>query len=48
MTKGNPLLLKDFLDIRYYKYMTSIPKGVYIDKLDDIVNTIIRIVPQSK
>ena len=23
---------------KYYKYMTSISKNVYIDKLDDIVN----------
>ena len=23
---------------KIYKYMTSVPKNVYIDKLDDIVN----------
>ena len=34
------LLLKDFVDLknRIYKHTTSIPKNVYIDKLDDIVN----------
>ena len=26
------------LNTKIYKYMTSIPKNVYIDKLDDIVN----------
>ena len=26
------------LNSKIYKYMTSIPKNVYIDKLDDIVN----------
>ena len=32
-----------------YKYMTSISKNVYIDKLDDIVkNTIIPIIHQLK
>ena len=34
--KKNLLLLKDFLEP--YKYMTSISKNVYIDKLDSIVN----------
>ena len=34
------LLLKDLLDLKnkIYKYITSISKNVYIDKLDDIVN----------
>ena len=38
--KENQLLLKDFvrtLKNKIYKYMTSISKNVYIDKLDDIV-----------
>ena len=39
--KENLLLLKGLLEL-YKKncnnYMTSIPKNVYIDKLDDIVN----------
>ena len=26
------------LSTKIYKYMTSIPKNVYIDKLDDVVN----------
>ena len=26
------------LNTKIYKYMTSIPKNVYIDKLDDVVN----------
>ena len=36
----NLLLLKDLLQLReeIYKYMTSISKNEYIDKLDDIVN----------
>ena len=34
---------------KIYKYMTSISKNVYIDKLDDIVNKqIIHIVAQLK
>ena len=34
---------------KIYKYMTSISKNVYIDKLDDIVkNTIIHIIHQLK
>ena len=34
---------------KVYKYMTSISKNVYIDKLDDIVNKqIIHIVAQLK
>ena len=37
--KENLLLLKDLLEHeKNYKYMTSISKNVYIDKLDDIVN----------
>ena len=38
--KENLLLLKDLLGHlkNNYKYMTSISKNVYIDKLDDIVN----------
>ena len=39
--KENLLLLKDLfirtLKTKIYKYMTSISKNVYIDKLDDIV-----------
>ena len=38
----NILLLKDLLERtlknKIYKYMTSISKKVYTDKLDDIVN----------
>ena len=33
--KENLLLLKDLLEL--YKYMISISKNLYIDKLDDIV-----------
>ena len=34
---------------KIYKYMTSISKSVYIDKLDDIVvNTTIHIIEQLK
>ena len=34
---------------KIYKYVTSISKNVYIDKLDDIVtNTTIHIIAQSK
>ena len=39
--KGNLLLLKDYirtLNNKSYKYMISIPKILYIDKLDNIVN----------
>ena len=39
--KKNLLLLKDLLEPlkkKIYKYMTSISKNVYIEKLDDIVN----------
>ena len=39
--KGNLLLPERFirtLKSKIYKYITSIPKKVYIDKLDDIVN----------
>ena len=39
--KGNLLLPERFirtLKNKIYKYITSIPKKVYIDKLDDIVN----------
>ena len=37
--EGKLLLLKDrTLKTEIYKYMTSISKNVYIDKLDDIVN----------
>ena len=39
--KENLLLLKDLLETlknKIYKYMTSISKNVYIDKLDAIVN----------
>ena len=35
--KKNLLLLKDSLE-PFYKYMTSISKHVYIDKLNDIVH----------
>ena len=42
--KGNLLLLNQLKSIRtlkkkIYKYMTSAPKDVYIDKLDDTDNT---------
>ena len=38
--KENQLLLKYLLELlkKSYKYMTSISKNVYINKLDDIVN----------
>ena len=38
--KENLLLLKYIRSLKnkIYKYMTSISKNVYIDKLDDIVN----------
>ena len=39
--EGKPFLVEVFirtLKNRIYKYMTSISKTVYIDKLDDIVN----------
>ena len=39
--RENQLLLKDLLKTlktKIYKYMTSISKNVYINKLDDIVN----------
>ena len=35
--KANLSLLNDFLE-PFYKYMTSMSKNVYIDKLDDILN----------
>ena len=38
---GKAVIAKIFirtLEIKIYKYMTSISKSVYIDKLDDIVN----------
>ena len=40
ITKENLLQLKDFQNLKkeIYKYITSISKNVYIDKLDDIVN----------
>ena len=41
ITKENLLFLKDLLiatlKSKIYKYMTSVPKNVYFDKLDDIV-----------
>ena len=37
------------LKTKIYKYMTSVSKNVYIDKLDDIVNdTIIQITEQLR
>ena len=39
--EGKPVVAERFirtLKTKIYKYMTSIPKNVYIDKLDDIVN----------
>ena len=39
--KGKSVLAKRFirtLKNRIYKYMTSVSKNVYIDKLDDIIN----------
>ena len=41
MMKENIILLKDSLEPeknKIYKYMTSISKKLYIDKVDDIVN----------
>ena len=39
--KGKPVVAERFirtLKYKIYKYMTSISKNMYIDKLDDIVN----------
>ena len=37
------------LKSKFYKYMTSLSKNVYIDKLDDIVNKyLIHIIEQLK
>ena len=36
------------LKTKIYKYMTSISKNVYIDKLDDIVNPIIYTIEQLR
>ena len=39
--KGNSVVAKRFIrtpKTKIYRYMTSISKNVYIDKLDDIVN----------
>ena len=39
--EGKPIVAERFIRIlmnKIYKYMTSISKNVYIDKLDDIVN----------
>ena len=39
--EGKPVVSERFIRIlknKIYKYMTSISKNVYIDKLDDIVN----------
>ena len=39
--KENPLLLKDSLGHKknkIYRYMTSVSRNVYIDKLDDMAN----------
>ena len=36
--KENQLLLKGTLKTKIYKYMTSVSKNVYIDKLDDVVD----------
>ena len=33
---------------KIYKYMTSISKNVYIDKLDDIVHTTIQTIEELK
>ena len=51
--EGNSVIAERFiraLKNKIYKYMTSISKNVYIDKLDDIVkkNTIILIIHQLK
>ena len=36
--KGKFIVAERTLKIRIYKHMTSIPKNVNIDKLDDIIN----------
>ena len=39
--KGKSVVAESFIRIlkdKIYKYMTSVSKNVYIDKLDDIVN----------
>ena len=40
-SKGKSVVAESFIRIledKIYKYMTSVSKNVYIDKLDDIVN----------
>ena len=46
----NLLWVKDSLkpQKQNYKYMTSISKNVYIDKLGDIINETIHIITQIK
>ena len=50
--KGNSIVAERFIRTiknKIYKYMTSILKNVYIDKLDDIVkNAIILVIHQLK
>ena len=39
--EGKPVAAERFIrtiKTKIYKYMTSVPQNVYIDKLDDIVN----------
>ena len=41
ITKGKSIVIERFtrtLENKIYKYMTSISKNMYLDKLDDIVN----------
>ena len=49
--KGKSVVAERFIRIlknNIYKYVTSISKNVYIDKLDDIGNTVMNITIQSK
>ena len=52
--EGKSIVVERFirtLKNKIYKYMTAIPKNVYIDKLDDMntkMNTIIHIIEQLR
>ena len=49
--EGKSVVAEIFIRIlkkKIHKYMTSISKSVYIDKLDDIINTTIHIIEPLK
>ena len=49
--KGKSVVAERFirtLKTEIYKYMTSVPKNMYIDKLDDIVSIIIHTIEQLR